>query len=158
MAWTYGGNPDANAKDSVRFLIGDTDPTDPLLNDQEIQSFLSTYNNVPLNAAVRCCEAIMAKFSRMCDEKVGGVSINFSQKRKLYEEMRTDLRRRIAIEGATPYAGGIYKSDVMQVNQNTNRIKTTFTDHMMQNCQQTPWISNGWYYGYGYGGCGCGCD
>ncbi len=36
MAWTYGGDPSANARDAIRFLIGDTDTNDQLLNDAEI--------------------------------------------------------------------------------------------------------------------------
>ena len=68
MGWTYGGDPSASAKDAVRFLVGDTDSTDQLLQDGEITYLLSQYNNAPLNAAIRACETIMAKFARMADE------------------------------------------------------------------------------------------
>ena len=36
MAWTYGGDPAANARDAIRFLCGDTDTNDQLLNDAEV--------------------------------------------------------------------------------------------------------------------------
>ena len=30
MAWSYSGDPDSSALDSVRFLVGDTDTNDQL--------------------------------------------------------------------------------------------------------------------------------
>ena len=36
MAWTYDGDPSANARDAIRFLIGDTDTNDQLLADAEV--------------------------------------------------------------------------------------------------------------------------
>jgi hypothetical protein len=64
MAWNYSGNPSSSPKDATRFLIGDTDSCDQLLQDGEIEYFLGMYNNAPINAAIRCVETIMSKFSR----------------------------------------------------------------------------------------------
>jgi hypothetical protein len=143
----------------VRFLVGDTDINDQLLFDGEINYLLSQYNNTPLNAAVRACETIMAKFARMVDEKVGGVSINFSQRIQQYNKLKVALIQRIAVEGATPYAGGISISDMIQVAQNPDRPCPPMTLHEMENHQIAPWMSNAWLYGDqpwgGGGGCGC---
>jgi len=141
MAFTYSGNPDTNAVDGVRSLIGDTDSCDPLLQDAEIESFLKKYNNAPLNAAIRCCEIIIAKFSRRPDEVVGNVRISYSQQAKAYRTLLNDLRSRIAIEEAAPYAGGLSKSDKQAQSANTDRVKPDFTKKMMDNREATPFIS-----------------
>lgn len=140
MTWTYSGNPGASALDQVRFLLGDTDKCEQILQDAEITWVLSQYNNVPINAAIRCCEAVMAKYSRMADESVGQVRIAFSQKRDGYRLMRRDLVNRLATEDARPFAGGISKVQEEIVKANPDRIKPSFTRHMMENEQIAPWV------------------
>lgn len=142
MAWTYGGDPTKSAKDETRFLCGDTDSQDPLLQDGEITYLLAKYNNSPLNAAIRACEAIMSKFARLADETVGSVHISYSQKRKGYEQMRLDLQRRLAMEDASPYAGGISRSDKTTQEENTDRVKPDFTKHQNENHQVAPLTTN----------------
>lgn len=141
MSWTYTGDPTSSAKDSVRFLIGDTDQHDPLLDDQEILYMLGQYNNAPLNAAIRCCEQIAAKFSRRVNESVGQVRMDFAQASKAYRDMAMDLRRRMAIEGVKPFAGGISKSQKVSENQDKDRVKPNFSEHMQENEQISPWTS-----------------
>lgn len=141
MTWLYSGNPGYSAKDQVRFLIGDTDSTDPLLQDAEITWVLSQYNNAPMNAAIRCCEAIIAKFSRLANEAVGQVRIDFSQKAQAYTKMLTMLKTRLATEDASPYAGGISVSDKQAQTQNTDRVRPDFRKHMMENEQIAPWTT-----------------
>lgn len=140
MTWSYSGNPGLNPKDTVRFLIGDTDQCDQLLQDAEITWVLGQYNNTPMNAAIRCCETVMSKFSRLADEGVGQVKISFSQKVKAYREMRADLVRRLSTEDSVSYAGGISVSDMQTIDANTDRVRPDFTKHMMRNWEISPWI------------------
>jgi len=142
MSWSYTGDPTSSAKDETRFLIGDTDSTDQLLQDGEIAYLLAKYNNAPLSAAIRACETIMAKFARMADETVGRVRIAFNQKYKAYAEMKTELRARIAIEGTIPYAGGISRTDVETVEKDEDRVKPEFSKHMLENQQMAPWTTD----------------
>ena len=60
MPFTYSGNPGYSAKDLTRYLLGDTDPAEPLLQDQEIIWVLSQYNNTPMNAAIVTTDAMSA--------------------------------------------------------------------------------------------------
>jgi hypothetical protein len=141
VSWSYSFNPGSTPKDQVRFLIGDTDSTDPLLQDEEIVWVLSKYNNSPINAAIRCCESVVGKFSRLANETVGQVRIEFKQKAEGYMKLLTMLKTRLATEDATPYAGGISISDKITVNQNTDRVKPDFKKHMMENEQIAPWTT-----------------
>lgn len=145
MAWSYSNNPGYSAKDQVRYLIGDTNIKDPLLADEEISWTLSQYNNVPLNAAIRCCEAVISKFSRLADETVGAVSIMFSQKCKAYSAMQNMLRARLATEAAIPFAGGITVLDKIINRENCGLIRPDFTKQMMINRKYSSWITTSPY-------------
>lgn len=142
MAFTYSGDPQSSAKDEVRFLVGDTDTRDQLLQDAEISYLLSKYNNAPLNSAIRACEIIAAKFSRLCDEAVGQVRLSLSQKYKHYIDLRDALTARMAIEDCTPYAGGISVCDKETNAANPDRVKPDFTKHMMEDNQIAPWTTS----------------
>lgn len=142
MGWTYSGNPNNSAKDAVRFLIGDTIQTDPILQDGEIEYFLGIYNNTPLNAAIRCCETIIALFSRQVDEGVGKVKISFSQKVKQYTSTLAMLKVRLATEDAQPFSGALTHTEKNVNDSNNNLVKPDFTKHMMEDHQGAPWTSN----------------
>lgn len=141
MAWTYSGDPTESAKDAVRFLCGDTDQTEPLLQDGEIKYLLGLYNQAPLNAALRACEAIMVKFSRLADESVGSVKINYSQKVKSMVIMKEALKQRLATEDCVPFAGGISQAQKVATEQIRDRVKPDFTKHMMENDDIAPWTT-----------------
>lgn len=141
MTWTYSGNPSESAKDAVRFLIGDTDQQNQVLQDGEITWVLSLYNQSPLNAALRCCEAAIAKFTRLVDESVGSVRMSFSQRARSYETLLNTLRNRLAMEDSVPYAGGISVSDMKTVAANPDRVRPFFTRHMMEDWIVSPWIT-----------------
>lgn len=142
MSWNYSFNPENSAKDEVRFLIGDTNIKDQLLQDEEIQYLLKKHNNYPLNAAIRACEAVISKFSRLADETVGSVSKSFSQKAQSYFKTMEMLRTRVALEGARPYAGGISVSDKQTNTQNEDLVNPDFKKHQFENQQLAPWTSN----------------
>ena len=86
MTWTYSGNPAANERDAVRFLVADTDSTDPLITDEEIAYLLTLYTEAP-HAAVGAARAIAAKFSRQADQArgVGDLSLSESLSQKSFQ-------------------------------------------------------------------------
>lgn len=140
--WTYSGNPSSSAKDQVRFLIGDTEFKSPLLLDEEINYILNIYNQFPMNAAIRACETVIAKFSRMADETAGQVSISFSQRAKAYRSLLSDLRSRLSMEDMSPVAGGISISDKQATVANADRVPPFFTRTMMENRDIAPWVTS----------------
>lgn len=79
MAFTYSGNPGSSDRDAVRFLIQDTDSTDPLMQDAEIDWLLAQVTNV-YQAAHDACYALGAKYARLADQSksVGDLSLSLS--------------------------------------------------------------------------------
>ena len=152
MSWSYSGNPTFSVKDQVRFLIGDTNSNDQILQDGEIEWVLSLYNNSPNNAAIRCCETIISKFARMVDQSVGQVKVSWSQRMKSYEQTLQMLRNRLSIEDSGFYAGGISRTDKLANNENTDNVRPDFRKHMMENEMIAPWTTSnqfGWWEWYG---------
>lgn len=140
MAFQYNG-PGVTPKDTVRFLVGDTNAHDVLLEDNEIQWVLGLYNQAPMNAAIRCCETIIAKFSRLASEKVGPVAIQFEQKAKAYRILLNDLRNRLMTEDSDYIAGGIHESQSIADSSNHDLVRPDFRKHMMENQLISPWIA-----------------
>lgn len=131
MAWTYGGDPSANARDGIRFLVGDTDTNDQLLNDAEVAwvnnqvTGSDTATTALYEVAYRCCLTVASKFSRMADKSVGDLSVSMSQKAAQYREQAQELKALASREGMvpTPYAGGISLSDKEIDDDNSDIVR-----------------------------------
>ena len=134
MAWTYSGDPATNARDAIRFLIGDTDTNDQLINDEEIAwinnqlTGSDTALTALYNAAYRGCVTIASKFSRLADQSVGDLKVSMSQKAKAYREQAAYLLEMAGREGSvpTPYAGGITITDKEIDLDNTDLVRAGF--------------------------------
>jgi hypothetical protein len=142
MSWTYlstpfAGDPYAsppviptaqNNRDSVRFLIGDIDPTDPQLQDSEVDGLLNA--NCPTGsllpntylAACQACLSLAARYTRKASMSVGDLSIQYgavsNNYRSLEKTIRAQAQRHLVV---TPYAGGISIAD-MEIDQDNQDI------------------------------------
>ena len=125
MTWTYDGDPSANEKDEVRFLVGDTDSTDQLVSDEEIAYAIAEESNALL-AAAKVAKAIMAKFARLVDKSVGDLKLNFSQRMTHYKDLIDQLTERGTASAGIPYSGGISITDKDNREDDTDRVDPTF--------------------------------
>jgi hypothetical protein len=88
--WIY--NPSLTTdRDKVRFLIGDTDENEPLLQDEEIDFLLSENTDIYL-AASSAAESISAKFARQSDKSIGDAHTTYSQKAEAYHRLAERLK------------------------------------------------------------------
>jgi len=141
VTWTYGGDPAANARDAIRFLIGDTDTTDQLLTDEEIawvnteSSGTSTGTTALYDAAYRCCLTIASKLAREADKQIGDLSVSMSQRAKAYREQAASLKELSGREGGVPipYAGGITISDKEVDEENSDLFRSWFSSGQFEN-------------------------
>lgn len=101
--WTYSGDPSASTVDEVHFLVGDTDPADPLVQDEEIAYHLALFpkgdGQPAWLAAAAVAEAIAAKFARKMDRSVGALQQSAKQQRDHYVELASQLRLSWATKG-----------------------------------------------------------
>lgn len=66
MSWSYSGNPGANAKDEVRWLIGDTDANNQELSDEEVLYCIAE-TTTARGAAIKAIDGLIAKYSYEVD-------------------------------------------------------------------------------------------
>jgi hypothetical protein len=117
VTWTYS-DPAGDRKDEVRLLVGDTDTTDQMVSDEEIDYVLTQY--VPDDgrpawlAGAHTCDIIAAKFGRQMQQSIGSLSRQAQMKFDHYRTLATDLRMLWATGGlgnagmipAEPVLGG----------------------------------------------------
>lgn len=116
MTWTYTADPSTSTKDAVRFLIGDTDETNQVIQDEEIYFNLGEVGGEPYRAASNTCYNLAARYTseaQSTSKSVGGLSISksFGDKASRYERLAKDLlmrSRRISppVPNADPHALG----------------------------------------------------
>ena len=125
MVWTYA-SPLVEAKDVVRYLVGDVTAATPLVDDGEIMYALAQQPNVRL-AAAEIADAIALRLALKVTTRVGDTQVNLSDRAPVYAALATKLRREAALESALPYAGGISLSDKASHVARTDAFVPAFT-------------------------------
>lgn len=128
MSFTYNVS---NNIGKVRLLIGDTNSGDVLLEDEEINTFLTEYGNVKI-AASHAAMAISAKFSRDADKQIGSLRISLSIRAENYKNLSKEIKQNTS-SILTAYVGGISKSDNADNKGNVDRVSPSFRRKAMNN-------------------------
>lgn len=134
MAWSYDernlNTTDALGRlNATRFLIGDTNEDDQQVQDEEVAFALAQANNNTYFAGAFLCRTIAAKYSRNVDVKISGaLEETSSQLQAHYLELAEALEYQAQKTGGVLgiKAGGITKSTVDSVRENTNRVTPSF--------------------------------
>lgn len=109
MTYTYD-SPGDSRKDAMRFLTGDTDSSQPLLQDEEIEYLITAWYQIENDymLASYCAEAIAGKFAREITLTSDSQTLQASELQEKYLSLA--LRLRAIANSAHPgsvYAGGM---------------------------------------------------
>ncbi len=141
MTWTYSGDPATNARDSVRFLVGDTDTNDQLVSDEEIAwtnnqvTGSDTATTDLYTVAYRVMIAIASKFSRLANQAIGDMRVDLSQKADNARAQAEQLKQLAGRENLVPVptreasASATSKS----TGDNADRVDPFFTSGQFAN-------------------------
>jgi len=130
--WHYTGDPAASNKDAIRFLVGDVDPADRLISDEEI-TWARTQSSNNYSAAALCARRIAARFASQADQTVSGaegrsITHALSQRSRAFFVLADQLGAQSAIKGSvTPYAGGISVDDKSTQEDDSDRVAPAFS-------------------------------
>lgn len=111
MTATYD-NPSASDKDAIRFLLGDTNLSNALLQDEEInylvQRWMPLYGSAEYVAAA-AADTISARFAREANFSADGVSVSLANLGQQFRDLAISLRsqHKNFLVGGTPDVGGI---------------------------------------------------
>tara|TARA_R110001599_G_scaffold243355_2_gene443147 strand:+ start:3972 stop:4397 length:426 start_codon:yes stop_codon:yes gene_type:complete len=126
MAFTYTSDPENSKRDAVRLLTGDTVSTDVLLQDSEVDYFLSLYDESAYPSAAAACDAIASKYARQADTTNGRLSVRASQRSEAYAKKAKELRRD-ALTGAEVFAGGLTISGKDALDDDADAVQPAFS-------------------------------
>lgn len=141
MTWTYDGAPGtsdaAGRRDSVRFLVGDTDTNDQQVTDEEITFALNSAADDVYLAAAITARAISGKYARRVDTSVESIRSSYSQLRENYLKLAQRLEKQAKKYGSVgmgvPVAGGISVSEIDSNEENSDRPDPAFRRRMFRN-------------------------
>jgi hypothetical protein len=135
MTWSYDAT-DLNTTtasgrlNSVRLLCGDTDTTDQLVQNEEINFGLSQTNNNVYYAASWVCRVIASKFSRMVDTTLdGALSAKYSERAKQYQQLAAQVEaqgKKTSGKALGVFGGGVSVVDVTIAHEDPDRVKSAF--------------------------------
>lgn len=93
VAWTYTNDPLNSLLDQLRALIGDTNPDEPLLSDEEIMLCIRDKAGNIYAAAALACRLIAARFAREADVKVGELAVTARSRAEAFERLAREFER-----------------------------------------------------------------
>lgn len=91
----YSGDPSTSNADQVRFYAGDTDTTEELLTDSEIE-FALVQEGAAIPAAALCLEVLSRKYARQASYSEAGVSEQLAQRSEAFADRARELRAETA--------------------------------------------------------------
>lgn len=144
MSWSYSPS-DLNTTtasgrlNTVRLLVGDTDSSDPLAQNEEILFALSQTGNNVYYAAVWICRTVAAKFSRMVTTQLdGALSANYSDKAKQYNLLAVQIEaqgKKTSGKALGVSAGGISVAAMGVANSDPDRVMPAFSVNQFDNIE-----------------------
>ena len=152
MAWSYDptdlDTTTASGRlNTVRLLVGDTDTVDQQVQNEEITFSLSENGNNIYYAAAWSARNIASKYSRKVNTSLdGALKADYSDLAKQYRTLADDLEYQGKTNGSGSsvgigvLAGGITKTGIETVRENTDRIEGSFRRDRFKNppSYQTP--------------------
>jgi cytochrome c biogenesis protein ResB len=134
MSWNYNsGLLSTSPLMQVRALIGDVMQNDQLLQDEEINYFISLRSSIP-GACAEACRRLAAQFARRATTSVAGMSVQFNNQARQFLQMAAEFEADAALRGSgAPYAGGISVADKTTQEENTDRVDPQYVVGMDDN-------------------------
>ena len=141
MTWTYdptllGDTSNTDRLHSLRLLIGDTESTDPQLEDEEIIFALTQSGGNIYDAGFFLCRILASKYARLVDTALDkGLSEKNSGLSKKYTELSETIKligRTVKTGSGGVSAGGIKLSAMLVANSDQDRLKPQFSTNQFQ--------------------------
>lgn len=102
----------------VRFTLGDTNPDDFVLDDEELD-YILTLSAAVNTASVKACKHAIARIKQDIDSNGAGISVNRSQKIQHFETVLTMLEKDL-LGTVSPFLAGASKSERTDLLDNSD--------------------------------------
>jgi hypothetical protein len=94
-AWSYSGNPSLSTRDAVRYHLGDTDPSDPLMSDGELDYLITDWSLIstsPRLIAADAAENLANRYAREVTVSADAVTAQLQELIGNYRALAVSLR------------------------------------------------------------------
>lgn len=144
MAWSYSvadlnTTTSSGRLNTVRLLVGDTDTSDQLVQNEEITFALAQVGENVYYAGSWICKVIAAKFSRMVDTQLdGALSAKYSDRVKQYQLLSVQIEaqgKKTSGKALGAFGGGISVIDMTSARSDSDRVKPAFTIDQFDNVE-----------------------
>lgn len=99
MSWTYSGNPANNQIDECRFLLGDTNESEPIMQDEEIQYIIDMYEGNKNQVLYQLFSRAATIFARDIKRSLGPQSEDPTERLKYFKEKAEEYKSKISSAG-----------------------------------------------------------
>lgn len=95
MSFSYNNNPSGNKVDECRFLIGDTDSSKPILQDEEITYLIDTYGSNQNTLRYQLFSHAATIFARAIKRSLGPQSEDPTSRLKFFKEQMEYYQKQV---------------------------------------------------------------
>ena len=99
MSWNYSGDPASSKKDECRFLLGDTDESAPIMQDEEIQYIIDTYGSDDNQVRYELFNRAATIFARDIKRSLGPQSEDPTERLKYFKEQAASYKAKLTSTG-----------------------------------------------------------
>jgi len=116
--------------DKIRFLIQDTDESDLMLQNSEINAMYEMCGNSVYATAIGLCDVLAARLTKLISKKkLGDLEITYIKKAEEYMLLKKMLKQQITLK-SIPCVGGLSNSDLLSDKEDTDIIRPKFSKDM----------------------------
>lgn len=99
MSFSYSGDPSSSKLDECRFLLGDTDERNPIMQDEEINYIASQTGNDDVLLRYKLFVQAATIFARSIKRSLGPQSEDPTSRLKFFEAQAAEYKQKLAIKG-----------------------------------------------------------
>ena len=103
MSFSYSGNPADSPLDAARFLLGDTNKAEPIMQNEEIQYIIDTYGNSENTLKYHLFTRAATLFARDIKRSLGPQSEDPTSRLNFYKEQAAFYKNAMATSGLSSY-------------------------------------------------------
>jgi hypothetical protein len=101
MSFSYSGDPSTSALDEARFLLGDTNAEEPIMQDEEIQYIINTYQAGSNSFKYQLFNRAATLFARDIRRSLGPQTEDPTTRLDYYKEQAEYYKKLVAIGGVS---------------------------------------------------------
>lgn len=101
MSWSYSGDPASNEIDRIRFIIGDTHITEPILQDEEIQYLITEYGSNENLLKYQLFTIVATIFARDIKRSLGPQAEDPTERLRFFKEQLAYYKTKLVVAGVS---------------------------------------------------------